>query len=326
MDKSVLSGNISVFDGNAWSTYPGNDSALPYWLTAIAIDRQGVKWFGSLGALLKYDGAACSKYTQTNSGLVDDNINAISIDAQDNKWIGTMGGISVFNGVTWQNHTDTSNPVRNRANSIAIDSEGNKWFGTDGGGVSKFDGQNWTYYDTSNGLANNHVRAVAVDSKGSKWFGTDGGGLQVFDGATWKSYTAKDGLGDNHIYSIAIDDQGVKWIGTRSGVSVFNDNVPVEYPLDSKGVPSLAWLYPNPFNPVVNVHFMVFRDAKVHIAVYDIKGRCIRDLFNGNEKAGSHFVRWNGKNSKGQLAGDGIYIVKTEIGSKSYIRKVVYAK
>ena len=64
-------------------------------VTAIAIDAQGNKWFGTVnGGVLKFDGVKWTTYT-TADGLAYNTVNAIAIDAQGNKWFGTNGrGVS----------------------------------------------------------------------------------------------------------------------------------------------------------------------------------------------------------------------------------------
>jgi flagellar hook assembly protein FlgD len=50
--------------------------------------------------------------------------------------------------------------------------------------------------------------------------------------------------------------------------------------------------------------------SKVTLIIYDIKGREIRTLVNGNQCAGLHKVTWNGLNETGQSVSPGIYIGK----------------
>ncbi len=97
-----------------WTSYPTNGA----FISSIAIDSQGNKWFASTGSgLLKFEGANWTTYNTSNSGLAD-----------------------------------------NYPLVIAIDAGGNKWIGSGGSGISKFDGTNWSIYDTTNsGLLYNTV-------------------------------------------------------------------------------------------------------------------------------------------------------------------------
>lgn len=55
--------------------------------------------------------------------------------------------------------------------------------------------------------------------------------------------------------------------------------------------------YPNPFNPSTNIHYRLPATMKVTIAIYDILGRKVAMLSNGQQQtAGSHLVRWDAHN------------------------------
>ncbi|HKJ31085.1 MAG TPA: T9SS type A sorting domain-containing protein [Balneolales bacterium] len=60
---------------------------------------------------------------------------------------------------------------------------------------------------------------------------------------------------------------------------------------------SLLPNYPNPFNPSTNIHYRLPATMKVTIAIYDILGRKVATLTNGQQQAaGSHLVRWDAHN------------------------------
>jgi len=204
--------------------YTRSDGLVSNHVTAIAIDNDSGKWFGTRDGVSHLDGTTWIAYDTSNSGLADDDVQAVAIDLDGSKWFGTYGdGVSHFDGTNWTTYnTSNSGLADDDVRAIAIDLDSSKWFGTWGGGISHFDGINWTTYNTSNsGLADNDVRAIAVDLDGNKWFGTSGGGVSHFDGATWMTYnTSNSGLVDNYVRAIDIDTDSSKWFGTwGSGVS-----------------------------------------------------------------------------------------------------------
>ena len=203
-----------------WTTY-SNDQ-ISNGVTAIAIDGQGNKWFGTMGGVTEFDGI---NWTNYNNTLNHYKVSCIAIDSQGNKWFGTIGGgVYVYNGTNWITfNTNNSGLAYNQVNAIAIDSQGNKWFGTLDG-VSKFDGTNWITYKMSNSnLVNNFISSIAIDAQGNRWFGT-AMGASKFDGTNWTNYNSTNsGLTNNSISSIAIDLQGNIWFGTvNNGVSKFD--------------------------------------------------------------------------------------------------------
>ncbi|HAX47971.1 MAG TPA: peptidase S8, partial [Bacteroidetes bacterium] len=79
--------------------------------------------------------------------------------------------------------------------------------------------------------------------------------------------------------------------------------------------------YPNPSNPVSKIDFQLPKDAKVTLKVYDLAGKEVSILVDGNITAGFHTVEFNGSN----LA-SGVYIYKLNAGEFSDIKKLVLVK
>ncbi|MBC8400694.1 MAG: T9SS type A sorting domain-containing protein, partial [Candidatus Marinimicrobia bacterium] len=73
--------------------------------------------------------------------------------------------------------------------------------------------------------------------------------------------------------------------------------------------------YPNPFNPETQIQFRLAAGEQVKLVIYDIKGRQVRTLVNGEYNAGHHTVTWDGKNNKGLEVASGMYIYRIKAGS-----------
>lgn len=69
--------------------------------------------------------------------------------------------------------------------------------------------------------------------------------------------------------------------------------------------PVLADITPNPFNPMTTVAFELPKAGPVTLAVYDIKGRLVRTLVEGQREAGRHEVTLDGRGLP-----SGIYMVR----------------
>ena len=54
--------------------------------------------------------------------------------------------------------------------------------------------------------------------------------------------------------------------------------------------------YPNPFNNSVTIDYKLFKDSIVKIAIFDIKGILIKNLFTGKQKPGLKSIKWNATN------------------------------
>jgi hypothetical protein len=84
--------------------------------------------------------------------------------------------------------------------------------------------------------------------------------------------------------------------------------------------------YPNPFNPETIISYNVKSDSPVTLEVYNLKGQKVKTLVNGNTKAGSHDVSWNGTDDNGKKVTSGVYFYKMTAGKFSSSKKMILMK
>lgn len=90
-------------------------------------------------------------------------------------------------------------------------------------------------------------------------------------------------------------------------------NTPVKYTLFQN--------YPNPFNPTTEIEYEIPNTAFVELSVYDILGKKIRTLVNGEKIAGKHKVTFNASDLS-----NGIYFYTLRSGRFSETKKMVLIK
>jgi glucose/arabinose dehydrogenase len=96
---------------------------------------------------------------------------------------------------------------------------------------------------------------------------------------------------------------------------------------DSPNAFALMQNYPNPFNPSTDIEFSTQGSGTVTLAVYDLLGRHVRTLVNGVVPAGTHSVRWDGRDSQGKPVGSGVYFYRLETGSNFIaVRKMIFMR
>jgi len=89
---------------------------------------------------------------------------------------------------------------------------------------------------------------------------------------------------------------------------------------------TLGDIYPNPFNPRVNIHFMVNKTMHVVAEVYNVRGQRIKILQDGMLDAGRHDLSWDSRDEAGQTSPTGTYLLRIMAGTKEYRRKMLLLK
>ena len=84
--------------------------------------------------------------------------------------------------------------------------------------------------------------------------------------------------------------------------------------------------FPNPFNPVTEIHFTLKSESHVSLDVYDIKGRRVANLKNETLGRGAHTLCWYGFDGAGQRVSSGMYFVRMKTGSQVFTRRVTMIK
>jgi len=91
------------------------------------------------------------------------------------------------------------------------------------------------------------------------------------------------------------------------------ENLPSKY--------SLSQNYPNPFNPKTNIKFSLPETSQVKIIVYNIIGKQVAELVNGNMEAGSYNIDFDGNRLS-----SGMYFYKIEAKNYTEIKKMMLLK
>jgi hypothetical protein len=86
---------------------------------------------------------------------------------------------------------------------------------------------------------------------------------------------------------------------------------------------NLSQNYPNPFNPVTNFRFTLPDNFKgnVMLKIYDLTGREVASLVNGNLSSGIHEYQWDASKLS-----SGVYFYKLQAGQYSDVKKLMLIK
>ena len=84
----------------------------------------------------------------------------------------------------------------------------------------------------------------------------------------------------------------------------------------------LSQNYPNPFNGETVIPFSLDRETRVRITLYNILGEKVTRLIDRDYLPGSHEIRWDGRDSRGQNVPSGVYLVEYSTDQRKMVRKI----
>lgn len=81
--------------------------------------------------------------------------------------------------------------------------------------------------------------------------------------------------------------------------------------------------HPSPFRESVDIIFTLPRDTRLALGIYEVSGRRIRKLVDGNTEAGIHRVVWDGRDDNGMRRDNGLYFIRATAGGVKTAIKVI---
>ena len=109
--------------------------------------------------------------------------------------------------------------------------------------------------------------------------------------------------------------------GELSTTLVRSQSLPSRFPLVVPNSFALEQNYPNPFNPVTTIAYTVPAIGKVRLEVFDVLGRSVAVLFDGDQTVGTYTVRFDGTH----LA-SGLYLYRLTAGTNVQVKKMMMLK
>ncbi len=175
-------------------------------------------------------------------------------------------------------------------------------FSTSDGGAS------WSQCDQI--LARNLVSGI-ISFRDTLFVATTGVFQSNDDGASWTDIS--ENLQQVPVTSVAVCGRYLFAVTEKNGLwrRPLNELITSAPARDNASVPgssSLAQNFPNPFNPTTTIAYEVPSPSRVKLAVYDILGREIAVLVDGDVRAGKGLAKFDGSTRS-----SGVYIYRIEI-------------
>ena len=196
-------------------------------------------------------------------------------------------------------------------------------------------------YDTWTGqmvftsaLANGHTFKVEIGSSTNGSDFTPGGAEATITGTgsatvfTYETNTSAFGVATGEYLAFRItNNSGVSYIVEVGGAGSYcsSPNGSGDYlvidKLNAFTEYSLRQNYPNPFSTSTLIHYELPERTNVILKVYDVFGREVSTLFEGEQNAGKYEVEFNGTNLP-----SGIYFYQLQAGEFLAVRKLLLLK
>ena len=125
------------------------------------------------------------------------------------------------------------------------------------------------------------------------------------DRYTWSSYRGnmyRDGYFDATL--VSIKNHG--------------NNTPDEYFLYDN--------YPNPFNPITKLSFVLPKNSRVSLTIFDTRGIVVKTLLDSEQVSGKSSVNWDGRNEIGLPVSTGLYFYRIEAEGFTETKKMILLK
>ena len=150
------------------------------------------------------------------------------------------------------------------------------------------------------------------------------GYLEFYIDSTAVGYYYENNVWNFYAYNIPAGKHILRWVyqsfsgtNTANSPEIWLDNIffPTNAILftaveSAENIPitfNLFQNYPNPFNPSTEIKYSLAEQSYVKLILYDILGKKIKDLFVGEQSAGSHEINFNASNLS-----SGVYLYSIE--------------
>ncbi len=189
-------------------------------------------------------------------------------------------------------------------------------------GVHLYSGSGTTWLPRNNGLPSGSKVYALVAVRRTLFVGVAGGVYKSENlGQSWQQVNDPNiaglsvyALGATETDLLAATNNG-SWRRSLSEVTSVEDigQVPQHFHLYQN--------YPNPFNPSTEIRYQASEVSHVSLKVYDVLGREVATLVDGEVEAGHHRVQWNAEGLP-----SGVYFYRLEAGSFVRTKRMVFVR
>jgi hypothetical protein len=230
---------------------------------------------------------------------------------------------SLNGGTTWTNISGSAVPNRYPTDLFANPYNAKEVYATFGGfgsaHVLKSTDAGNTWINITGSLPDVPTQCVMIDPvyPNNIYVGNDlGVYASTNNGTTWGEY--RTSMPYTIVFDLAYVPVSRKIRAVTHGSGIWErklTSVPTAIQNEPGELPKEYYLnqnYPNPFNPVTRIDFGVSKQANIRINVYDMAGRKVKSLMNGNYTAGHYHIMFDAGNLP-----SGVYAYSLTVNEKT---------
>ncbi len=128
-------------------------------------------------------------------------------------------------------------------------------------------------------------------------------------------------LGD----SLGIDNRDPTWIESTAPIDTARVRI-ADSPDQMPSKIEIGQSYPNPFNSSTQISFKLPGSTHVNLEIYDMLGRKVVTLADGQFQAGVHRLTWSGQSDSGSQLSSGVYFYRLRTDTFDQARKLLMLK
>jgi hypothetical protein len=150
---------------------------------------------------------------------------------------------------------------------------------------------------------------------------------------------ADEGATEGETLVLSIRGQEMTWVGNADlGFKAHDARaLALEFVSTESLLPkafSLAANVPNPFNPTTTLSYAIpsrvqgerLATTRVQLRIFDVRGRAVRTLVDGEQAPGRYSVVWDGRDERGTSVGTGVYFYRLHTPEFTQARKMLLVK
>ncbi len=346
---------VSSFDGYDVEPAVATDSLGRVWIAFKSWRDANANIYATY-----YSGSSWVAPMRVTTDSGDDCGPAITIDKNGTVWVFWYSNrnedwelyASCYSGSTWSlPERITSDPSDDLTPSATVDTLGWVWVlwksyrDGDANIYSKyFDGSNWSVpiQVTADADEDDSPSATCTrdDTLFCTWQTHRDGNWEIYEsryeGGSWASPAPVTGHSSPDISPLAAsDDSGkiwVTWQTERNGnwdiYAAVRGQVGMEEMLVNDQLTmtndQLFQNQPNPFRQGTAIRYQIPVPGQVSLGIYDIAGRLVKNLFDGEKEAGEYRAIWDGRTDEGEDVSTGVYYCRLRSASSMKSRKMIF--